>query len=132
MTEHKATPHRAKPETWAFIEQGSSLCGYDSCLLELRDRVEALEAGLTTVSLELRDGVEALEAAKPVESNDPAEPDSSLVERVEKAMWAGTCTPDVRVGILEVAMWLRQRDKRVRASVEIAGDLEREIKQQPS
>jgi hypothetical protein len=63
--------HRAKPEVWAAVERWSKN-DMDSCncTLELRDRVEALEA-----------------AAKPVESNDPVELDSSLVVRVADAIY---------------------------------------------
>ena len=65
MTEYKATPHRAKPEVWAAVERWcKNDMGTQNCLLELRDRVKALEAGLTTVSLELRDRVEALKDAQ--------------------------------------------------------------------
>lgn len=36
--------HRATPEQWAMIERYGTECQYDdSCILELRDRVEALE-----------------------------------------------------------------------------------------
>jgi len=45
MTEYKATPHRAKPEVWTAVERW---CKDDkhslNCILELRSRVEALEA----------------------------------------------------------------------------------------
>ena len=137
--------HRAKPEVWAAVEKW---CKNDmdtlNCTLELRDRVETLEAGLTTVSLELRDRVEALEAAQrpesqtpptgtrllsykvensalpveewgkghtivdsvePAESNDPAKPNSSLVERVAGSLTTGLHS-DARAAILEVAVWL--------------------------
>ena len=119
MTEHKATPHRAKPEVWARVESYGNKDEKDmlNCILELRARVEALEA-----------------AAKPVESNDPT-PSHSLIERVADNIYInamGGYSEQARAAINEVAMWLRERDKRVRASVEIAGDLQREIKQQPS
>jgi hypothetical protein len=51
--------HRAKPEQWTQIEYFAKSWSNDSCLLELRSRMEALEA-----------------AAKSAESNYPAEPDS--------------------------------------------------------
>jgi len=119
MTEHKATP-----EQWAQIEIANTvpltvenwadLCSF-SCLLDLRSRVKALE-----------------DAAKPVESNAPESSDS-LVERVADAIHRnGTgdgWREEARAAIREVAAWLRQREARVRASVEIAGDLEREINQ---
>jgi len=44
MTEYKA-PHRAKPEVWAAVERWSKNDMETlNCTLELRDRVEALEA----------------------------------------------------------------------------------------
>ena len=36
--------HRAKPEAWANVEAYAKTWNSDSCILELRDRVEALEA----------------------------------------------------------------------------------------
>ena len=64
----------------------------------------------------------------------PASSDS-LMERVADAIrlgmvWTGDgFSEEARAAIREVAAWLRQRKARVRASVEIAGDLEREINQ---
>ena len=88
MTEHKATP-----EQWAQIEQFVKDCGYDSCLLELRARVESLEA-----------------AAKSAEPNHPAEPDSSLVKRVQKAI-GHNYPDDARAAIREVAAWLNEENR---------------------
>lgn len=45
MTEHKATP-----EQWAQIELQAQRFNDDSCLIELRDRVEALEAQSATTA----------------------------------------------------------------------------------
>jgi hypothetical protein len=39
MSQHKATP-----DQWEHIEQFVKDCHYDACLLELRDRIAALEA----------------------------------------------------------------------------------------
>jgi len=57
-----------------------------------------------------------------------------LVERVADAIGAAddegltnmTWRYHARAAIREVAAWLRERDTRVKASVEIAGDLEQE------
>ena len=89
MTKHKATPKQ-----WSGIERFAKDCGYDSCLLELRARVEALEA-----------------AAKPAESNYPAEPDNSLVERVSDALMESVKDQRsmARAAILEIAAWLREQ-----------------------
>jgi len=37
-------PHRATPEQWEFIELYADSLDADACILELRDRIEALEA----------------------------------------------------------------------------------------
>jgi hypothetical protein len=56
-----------------------------------------------------------------------------IAEILSKSRPGDDCTPFAQDVILEVAAWLRKRNVRVRASVEIAGDLEREINQaQPS
>jgi hypothetical protein len=39
--------HRATPEQWEHVEKFVKDCGYDSCIIELRDRITALEAGQT-------------------------------------------------------------------------------------
>ena len=40
---NQSQPHRATHEQWQKIEEFVKDCGYDSCLLELRARIEALE-----------------------------------------------------------------------------------------
>jgi len=50
-----------------------------------------------------------------------------IAEILSKSRPGDDCTPFAQDVILEVAAWLRKRNVRVRASVEIAGDLEREI-----
>jgi len=82
--------HRAKPEVWAAVEGFGNKNDMDivNCVLELRSRVEALESD-----------------AKPAESNYPAEPDSSLVERVQ-AVIGHSYPDDARAAILEVAAWV--------------------------
>ena len=92
-----AEQHRATPGQWALIER--MICRTEfSALLELRDRVEALEA-----------------AAKP---NHPAKPDSSLVERVAAAITGEgdepiNWKPEARAAIREVAAWLRDQERYV-------------------
>jgi hypothetical protein len=108
MTEHKATP-----EQWSDIERFVRDCGYDSCLLELRSRVEALEA-----------------AVKPAESNYPAEPDSSLVERAAGSLTTGRHS-DARAAILEITAWLRLHTDLVHGP-QCALWLEREADRHPS
>ena len=114
MTEHESTPEQWTADRYDWARADTEAMDGDPafrCILELRDRVEALEA-----------------AAKPVE-----EPGDSVVDRVADAIylaWTGDgFCEEARAAIREVAAWLRQREVRVRASVEIAGDLEREINQ---
>ena len=40
------TAHRALPHQWEHIEKYINDCGYDSCLIDLRNRVKALETQL--------------------------------------------------------------------------------------
>jgi hypothetical protein len=41
--------HRAIPEHWQNIEKFLSYCSYDSCLIELRDRVMTMDACLREI-----------------------------------------------------------------------------------
>jgi hypothetical protein len=89
--------HRAKPEVWARVESYGNKDEKDmlNCLLELRTRMEALEA-----------------AAKPAESNCQEMLDSSLVDLVTATIDNGTaCDREsariARDAILEIAAWLR-------------------------
>jgi hypothetical protein len=93
--------HRATARQW----RDAKALAYDivtySCLLELRDRIEALES-----------------AAKPTQPNHPEKPDSSLVERVAAAMhptiYAGPpYLPSPRAVIREVAAWLWEQERYV-------------------
>ena len=81
----------ATPEHWARIERwisGNSAC---SCLLELRDRIEALEAAAS---------------CRAILGSSPA-PDGGLVERVQQII--GHAFPDdARSAILAVAEWLEK------------------------
>jgi hypothetical protein len=86
--------HRATPEQWETIEQyGTGSSDPYSCILELRARIEALEAAQQKV----RSG-----------------PESPLVERVADAIAAQATSAGIvndrpaRAAILEVAEWLAQ------------------------
>ena len=84
--------HRATPEQWQAIKANGHL-PTRSCILELLDRIQWLEA-----------------AAQP---NHPAKPDSSLVKLVAEAMQPGTFDwsayeGEARAAIREVAAWLRE------------------------
>ena len=85
-----AEQHRATPEQWALARRMAHRAEF-SCLLELRDRIEALEA-----------------AAKP---NHSEKPDSSLVERVKSRMieTVGSTWEETAASVLvEIAAWLSQ------------------------
>jgi hypothetical protein len=45
--------HRAIPEHWQKIEKFLSSCAYDSCLIELRDRVMTMDACLREICEQL-------------------------------------------------------------------------------
>ena len=99
-------PHRATDSEWYCLE--ARTCGNKSdvvaysCILELRDRIKALEAthhahvDLSHLSDAERERMlksianpgrfEALEAATEAQLNHPAKPDSSLVEQVTDAL----------------------------------------------
>jgi hypothetical protein len=89
--------HKATPEQWAYAETCApeDFASYD-CILELRARVEALEA-----------------AQQKIRSS----PESSLVERVADAIAAQATSAGIvndrpaRAAILQVAMWMRKNDR---------------------
>ena len=103
-----------------------------SCILELRARVEALEAAQRVHAEATRpphqDKLDRLIAL----CHDDASPAGSLVERVGNAINNAPSgryedrDTQARAAIREVAEWLRQRDTRVMPSVQIAGDLDQE------
>ena len=103
MSNQRRTP-RATPEQWAQIERSVEEVHGDGCsaLLELRARVEALEAAQRATTMdELR--------AASAEARS-----GGLVEGVAKALHcaphppgAGDWTPEARAAIREVAAWLR-------------------------
>ena len=85
-------PH-ATPAQWAALHLVDPFNDAASCILELRARVEALEAA----AIGRHD--ESAERAEP----DPA---ASLVEQVRQAQGCGN-ERDARAAIREVAAWLR-------------------------
>jgi hypothetical protein len=98
MTNHKATTRQ-----WSGIERFVRYGAYDSCIIELRDRVEALEA-----------------AAKPAESNCQETLDSSLVELVADAIYSnatGGVREEARAAILAVADWFDQQKLHIAATL---------------
>jgi hypothetical protein len=128
--------HRATNSEWYCLEartcgDKSDVVAY-SCILELRDRIKALEAPQPEHLIDPERERMAQEfmqaagfaprpsegelraAAQPAKSNDSAEPDSSLVERVAEAMQPGTFDwsayeGEARAAIRAVAAWLREQ-----------------------
>ena len=134
--------HRARPEVWAAVERW---CKNDletlNCILELRDRVEALEAALRPELQNLSKGTRLLSyrvenSALPIEEwgknhtavNLPTHnaPESSdpLVGRVADAIklqtsWAivsDSLCEETRIAILAVADWLDQQELHIAAT----------------
>jgi hypothetical protein len=89
--------HKATPDDWAQQEDWANRSGFsdNSCIIELRARVEALEAA----QQKIRSG-----------------PESPLVERVADAIAAQATSAGIvndrpaRVAILEVAAYVRQHN----------------------
>lgn len=85
--------HRARPEQWESIELYAGGSDAYSCFIELRARIEALEAAQQKVR---------------------SAPESPLVERVADAIAAQATSAGIvndrpaRTAILEVAAWLSE------------------------
>ena len=124
--------HRCTAGEWASVKACANDVVTYSCILELLHRIEALEndrRAILNSSSRLRVG---LEAAQPAESNYPAKPDSSLVERVAFAITGDSdglinWKPEARAAIRAVAAWLREQ--RFYHSGSWAMRLEREAEQ---
>ena len=90
-----AEQHRATDKQWRDVKALADDIVTYSCIHELLCRIEALESAAT---------------AKP---NHPAKPDSSLVERVEDAIYRSGNEPgfraEARAAIREVAAWLGEQ-----------------------
>jgi hypothetical protein len=120
-------PHRSTPEHWATVERyAQQVSSTDDCLLELRARVEALEAGATcphvvtsgegtsycNLAVNTQDKLDRL-----IEMDHAAPaPASSLVERVADAIVTKATSAGIvddrpaRAAIREVAAWLEGRN----------------------
>jgi hypothetical protein len=97
MTNHKATTRQ-----WSGIERFVRYGAYDSCIIELRDRVEALEASTA-------------KGFHHIGETNKMVPDGSLVERVAYAITGDSdgpinWKPEARAAILAVADWLDQQE----------------------
>jgi hypothetical protein len=86
--------HKATPEQWETIERYADTSDPYSCFLELRARIEALEATQQKIR---------------------SAPESPLVERVADAIAAQATSAGIvndrpaRAAILEVAAWLKEQ-----------------------
>ena len=133
------TEHKAKPEQWALVEKYEASC-FRPCLLELRSRVEALEAAQRpNVRPELQnlpEGTRLLSYrvenyALPIEewgkghtavnlpTHNTPESSDSLVERVSDVIYmnamGGYCE-QARAAILAVADWLDKQELHIAAT----------------
>jgi len=115
--------YRATQEQWAMLEERSAP-EYDNTILELRARVEVLEAGQQDEEADIADYYAALSAqhqgqavfhdnSKP--TPNPSQIRSSLVERVQGAIHDVEFPhgdDEARAAIREVAAWMidRKRD----------------------
>ncbi len=110
--------YRATPEDWEYIRlRAEDGVGLLNCLLELRARVEALEADQLEQAESKRFCVDAIvrrvEALEATQHAIRSGPESPLVERVadaiaEQATSAGIVNDrPARAAIREVAKWLR-------------------------
>ena len=109
--------HRATPEQWEhvmFYAKGEEKFSTDSCILELRNRIAALEARVSELQSchnstadHLLD-IMAMVRGTAQPANTPA-PADSLVERVQNAISDVEFphgTDEARAAIREVAAWL--------------------------
>jgi len=104
MTEHRATSNQ-----WSGIERFARYGAYDSCIIELRDRVEALEAAQRAIASPSSNRTHLGLTQDAPESSD------LLEERVADAIYSNA-TGGVRAAILAVADWLDQQDLHVAAT----------------
>ena len=122
-----AEQHRATAGEWASVKASAHDVVTYSCILELRDRIEALEApqsgsvDLSHLSDAEREKILKL-LANPgrfevLEVAQPAKPDSSLKVRVAAAIHPNVCgdpnlyLDEARAAIRAVAAWLREQSQ---------------------
>jgi hypothetical protein len=120
-------PHRSTPEHWATVEAyAQNVSSTDDCLLELRSRIEALEAGATCPHIATSDeGTSYCRLAEQMANSQPtpnhrqirsSDDASSLVERVADAIVTKATSAGIvddrpaRAAIREVAAWLEGRN----------------------
>jgi hypothetical protein len=98
--------HKATAEQWAHVERcgSSNVIPWDTaaCLLELRSRVEALEA-----------------QAQPLPPQPATTPPQGLVEQVRLAIETSSIEQEPRAAIRAVAAWLRDHRARGGSAFEL-------------
>jgi hypothetical protein len=118
-----ADQHRATDSEWDCTKVRSSSVAVYSCLLELRDRIEALESTAqpnypekpdSSLLSQVSEVANRIRAAAHMQPNYPAKPDSSLVRRVGAEIDNGiACDREpervARDVIHAVAAWLREQ-----------------------
>ena len=136
--------HRATDKQWAHLRE-TSTASLSSCLLELRDRIQQLEAAqqvpvtssavdrMLALQDQIRDGALTLaDAVKEINSEPEASADAqqlTLVERVADAIAAQATSAGIvnnrpaHAAIREVATWLRKNPGPSRAWFAAARDL---------
>ncbi len=106
--------HRATPEQWDYVDVWGVVhdCAPSSCILELRSRIEALEAMHTDkldrlIELDRDDpAMTELRAA-----SAEARPAGRLVERIADTIGGGCgWESEARAAIREVAKWLEEQE----------------------
>jgi hypothetical protein len=113
------TAHKANPEHWQLLEEYAGIdCYSDACLLELRARIEALEAAnpgcqhiaTSTEGTSYCRLAEQTTISQPTPNPGPLK--SSLVERVARAIGRDyepiNWEPEARAAIREVLTWLKE------------------------
>ena len=126
----------ATPDQWAYQEHWAAEDGDAACLLELRSRIEALEANAKPMSDPAQspslDWItrEQLDQVAELLRPAPIKPDSSLVERVRKVIALENDPMDwfydeSRAAIQEVAAWLRENSGGTRAAWMLEQEVER-------
>ena len=100
--------HRLTPEQWESIERHADDNIYDACFLELRDRIEGLEAAqqLHTFTAD-----EVAPIVVPTVKESLTDPAASLLDRVAKAIYDAPNNhegwrSEAKAAILEVAAWM--------------------------
>ena len=118
--------HRLTPEQWESIERYADDNAYDACFLELRARIEALEAAQQLHTFTADEVAPIVVGA----ASAAAQLADSLMDRVARAIYDapnkhdGCWRSEARAALREVAAWLRS--ELISRNREVADLLERE------